>query len=66
MYKKYVHATKYKLTSSIFPEAVTPVVLEAQKQFNFSHIVAGASAFGRVSYSELINCPGMRLNREQS
>lgn len=29
------------------PEAVTPLVLEAQKQFNFTHILAGASAFGK-------------------
>jgi len=29
------------------PEALTPLVLETQKQFNFSHIVAGASAMGK-------------------
>ena len=32
-----------------FTEALTPLVLETQKQFNFSHIVAGASAMGKVS-----------------
>lgn len=29
------------------PEALTPLVLAAQKAHNFSHIVAGASAFGK-------------------
>jgi len=29
------------------PEAMTPLILAAQKQFNFSHIVAGASAQGK-------------------
>ncbi len=31
------------------PEAVTPLLLETQKQFNFTHIIAGASAFGKVT-----------------
>lgn len=30
-------------------EELTPLVLETQKQFNFTHICAGASAFGKVS-----------------
>ena len=30
------------------PEAVTPLVLETQKQFNFTHILAPATAFGKV------------------
>ncbi|XP_068131944.1 electron transfer flavoprotein subunit alpha, mitochondrial [Hyperolius riggenbachi] len=29
------------------PEELTPLILEAQKQFNFTHICAGASAFGK-------------------
>ena len=29
-------------------EAVTPLIVEAQKQFHFSHILADASAFGKV------------------
>lgn len=29
------------------PETWTPLILEAQKQFSFSHIVAGASAIGK-------------------
>lgn len=28
-------------------EAITPLILAAQKQYNFTHIVAGASAFGK-------------------
>lgn len=29
------------------PEAITPLILEAQKQFNFTHILSGATAFGK-------------------
>lgn len=29
------------------PEALTPLILAAQNQFKFTHIVAGASAFGK-------------------
>lgn len=29
------------------PEAITPLILAAHKQFNFSHIIAGASAQGK-------------------
>ncbi|XP_017783676.1 PREDICTED: electron transfer flavoprotein subunit alpha, mitochondrial [Nicrophorus vespilloides] len=29
-------------------ESITPLVLATQKQFNFTHIVAGASAFGKA------------------
>jgi len=30
------------------PETLTPLILATQKQFNFSHILAGASAFGKA------------------
>lgn len=30
------------------PEAITPLILEAHKKYNFSHIFAGASAFGKA------------------
>lgn len=30
-------------------EVLTPLILEAQKQFSFTHILAGAGAFGKVS-----------------
>lgn len=30
------------------PESLTPLILATQKQFNFTHIVAGASAFGKA------------------
>ena len=29
------------------PERLTPLIVSSQKQFNFTHIVAGASAFGK-------------------
>ncbi len=29
-------------------ESMTPLVIATQKQFNFSHILAGANAFGKV------------------
>lgn len=38
----------------MFVEILTPLVLEAQRQFNFSHIVIGAGAFGKVSTYELL------------
>ncbi|XP_034935508.1 electron transfer flavoprotein subunit alpha, mitochondrial [Chelonus insularis] len=30
------------------PESLTPLIIETHKQFNFSHIIAGASAFGKA------------------
>ena len=33
----------------LLPEALTPILLEAQKQFTFTHVITGASAFGKVS-----------------
>lgn len=30
------------------PEALTPLIVAAQKQHNFSHIIAGASSFGKA------------------
>jgi electron transfer flavoprotein alpha subunit len=30
------------------PESLTPLILATQKQFNFTHIVAGATAFGKA------------------
>ncbi|PIO54131.1 hypothetical protein TELCIR_24512, partial [Teladorsagia circumcincta] len=44
--KKVLVAQDDKLKHNL-PECVTPVVLAAHKQFNFSSIVAGASAFSR-------------------
>ena len=35
---------------SHFTESLTPLVLETQKQFSFSHIVAGATAMAKVLY----------------
>lgn len=32
------------------PEALSPLILEAQKQFQFSHILSGASAMGKVAF----------------
>ncbi|CAL1299741.1 unnamed protein product [Larinioides sclopetarius] len=31
----------------LLPESLTPLILASQKQFSFTHIVAGASAFGK-------------------
>ncbi len=33
----------------LLPEALTPLLLDAQKQFSFTHVIAGASAFGKVN-----------------
>lgn len=35
-------------------EALAPLVLEAQNQFNFTHILSNASAFGKVSVVTMI------------
>ncbi len=37
------------------PEALSPLIIEAQKQFGFSHILSGASATGKVGL-ERENC----------
>lgn len=29
------------------PESLTPLILDTQKQFNFTHILAGATALGK-------------------
>lgn len=36
------------------PESLTPLILQTQKQFNFSHILAGASAFGKALLPRVI------------
>ena len=33
------------------PEALTPLVLEIQKQFNFTHIIGGSSAMTKVWFN---------------
>ena len=39
--------------NGFLPESVSPLILAAQKQFSFSHILSGASAVGKVSDFEL-------------
>lgn len=36
----------------LLPEAVSPLLIDAQKQFSFTHVFSGASAFGKVSLWE--------------
>jgi len=38
---------EHGIFKGFLPEALTPVLLESQKQFGFSHIAVGASAFGK-------------------
>lgn len=33
--------------NGFLPEALTPLIIASQKQFNYTHILAGASAFGK-------------------
>ena len=33
------------------PEAIAPLILAAQEQFSFTHVLSGASAIGKVSLS---------------
>lgn len=44
---KRVLVAESEAFSGFLAEAMTPLVLAAQKQFNFSHIIAGASAQGK-------------------
>ena len=47
-------------------EALTPLILETLKQFNFSHVLAGAGAFGKVTISDeptvLMTCTVLKLH----
>lgn len=38
----------------LFSEELTPLIVETHKKFNYTHICAGASAFGKVSRSKSI------------
>lgn len=38
----------------MYVEAITPLILETQKQFNFTHILTGAGAFGKVLYKYIV------------
>lgn len=38
---------QHEAYKGFLPEELTPLILEAQKQFSFTHICAGASAFGK-------------------
>ncbi|XP_044139333.1 electron transfer flavoprotein subunit alpha, mitochondrial [Bufo gargarizans] len=38
---------QHEAYKGFLPEELTPLILETQKQFSFSHICAGASAFGK-------------------
>lgn len=44
---KRVIVAENEAFKGFLPEALTPLILAAHKQFNFSHIVAGASAQGK-------------------
>ncbi|XP_015279052.1 PREDICTED: electron transfer flavoprotein subunit alpha, mitochondrial [Gekko japonicus] len=38
---------QHEVYKGFLPEELTPLILAAQKQFNYTHICAGASAFGK-------------------
>uniref|UniRef100_A0A3P8VCB1 Electron transfer flavoprotein subunit alpha n=1 Tax=Cynoglossus semilaevis TaxID=244447 RepID=A0A3P8VCB1_CYNSE len=44
---KKVLVAQHDSYKGALPEELTPLILETQKQFNFTHICAGASAFGK-------------------
>ena len=51
--KIHIKPNKYKQDANdqllyFVSESVTPLVLETQKQFSFTHILAPATAFGKV------------------
>ncbi|MEE6512955.1 hypothetical protein FKM82_020325 [Ascaphus truei] len=43
-----VFVAQHDAYKGFLPEELTPLILQAQKQFGFTHICAGASAFGKV------------------
>uniref|UniRef100_A0A671XRY0 Electron transfer flavoprotein subunit alpha n=1 Tax=Sparus aurata TaxID=8175 RepID=A0A671XRY0_SPAAU len=44
---KKVLVAQHDSYKGFLPEELTPLILQTQKQFNFTHICAGASAFGK-------------------
>ncbi|XP_064421902.1 electron transfer flavoprotein subunit alpha, mitochondrial isoform X2 [Latimeria chalumnae] len=44
---KKILVAQHDQYKGLLPEELTPLILETQKQFNFTHICAGASAFGK-------------------
>nr|ADO28246.1 mitochondrial electron transfer flavoprotein subunit alpha [Ictalurus furcatus] len=44
---KKVLVAQHDVYKGMLPEELTPLILASQKQFNFTHICAGASAFGK-------------------
>ncbi|XP_056428921.1 electron transfer flavoprotein subunit alpha, mitochondrial [Hyla sarda] len=42
-----LYVAQHEAYKGFLPEELTPLILEAQKQFSFTHICAGASAFGK-------------------
>uniref|UniRef100_A0A8C0XW22 Electron transfer flavoprotein subunit alpha, mitochondrial n=1 Tax=Castor canadensis TaxID=51338 RepID=A0A8C0XW22_CASCN len=42
-----VLVAQHDVYKGLLPEELTPLVLETQKQFNYTHICVGASAFGK-------------------
>lgn len=43
-----MHKNEFYMNVFVFLEALTPLLVAAQNQFKFSHIVAPATAFGKV------------------
>jgi electron transfer flavoprotein alpha subunit len=43
-------------SNGMLPESITPVILASQKQFSFSHIVAAATAVGKVRRCAFLAC----------
>jgi len=43
----HILAAESSIFKGFLPEALTPILVEAQKQFGFSHVTIGASAFGK-------------------
>ncbi|XP_051546087.1 electron transfer flavoprotein subunit alpha, mitochondrial-like isoform X1 [Myxocyprinus asiaticus] len=48
---KKVLVAQHEAYKGLLPEELTPLILATQKQFSFTHICAGASAFGKVNPS---------------
>ncbi|XP_016133259.1 electron transfer flavoprotein subunit alpha, mitochondrial-like [Sinocyclocheilus grahami] len=46
---KKVLVAQHEAYKGLLPEELTPLILATQKQFSFTHVCAGASAFGKVN-----------------
>uniref|UniRef100_A0A672SNA9 Electron transfer flavoprotein subunit alpha n=1 Tax=Sinocyclocheilus grahami TaxID=75366 RepID=A0A672SNA9_SINGR len=50
---KKVLVAQHEAYKGLLPEELTPLILATQKQFSFTHVCAGASAFGKLDVAPI-------------